>query len=164
MTRVGGTTAGCGTAVATDGIATSAVLRHVNSLVIDVFQNYLFFVDDRQIRRFQLSNGAISSIAGRNTAIGSVDGIGTASIFQFGSSALAIDKATLFAYTPDTFNNRIRRVLVSPTPIVTAISPPIFSIFTLPRLVYLGAQYLADRPAAVTNVTFGPVWGTEYVW
>ena len=108
VTTIAGSAGQSGSA---DGVGAAASFYAPGGVTLNTEGTFALVADtgNNTIRRFNLVNGSVSTIAGDPTAVGSTDGVGTAARFASPSSvALSADEK--FALVADTGNNTIRRI------------------------------------------------------
>ncbi len=99
-----------------DGTGTAALFQNPSGLTTDGTNLYVADRGNNKIRKIVISTGAVTTLAG-NTS-GSADGTGTAALFNF-PQGIATDGTNL--YVSDTFNHRIRKIVIS-TGVVTTLA------------------------------------------
>src|SRR5262249_46747864 len=91
-----------------DGVGTAARLFYPCGLAYDAARNALYVADttNETIRRVDLGNGAVTTLAGKSLTIGNQDGPGTSARFHY-PRGVAFDGAnTLFI--ADDYNEKVR--------------------------------------------------------
>lgn len=103
---------------------------------------YIADQNNNVIRKLVISTGIVSTFAGNTSGTpGSSDGIGTAASFN-GPNALVYDGAGNL-YVSDSFNNSIRKIVISTATVTTLIGPGTF--YGPSALVYIaGNLYVSD--------------------
>lgn len=106
-----------------DGDGAAARFRNPRGVAADGNGN-LFIADSAShtIRQAALATNAVSTLAGSAPRIGSTDDVGTAARFNLPNKAAIDDKGNLFI--ADTFNNTIRKVVLSTGAVTTVAGSP----------------------------------------
>ncbi len=103
-----------GVSGSTDGIGTSALFNFPVGITTDGLN--LYVTDDSAIRKIVISSGAVTTLAGTAGDPRWADGIGAAARFN---SPYGITADGTYLYVPDTFDNTIRKVVVSTGEVTT---------------------------------------------
>ena len=104
VTTIAGTAGALGSA---DGTGAAATFFYPLGITTDGTNLYVADTDNSMIRRIVISTGAVATIAGNVTAIGSADGTGAAATF-FYPAGITTDGTNL--YVADTNNSTIRKI------------------------------------------------------
>ncbi|MEY4489615.1 MAG: hypothetical protein RIQ79_2123, partial [Verrucomicrobiota bacterium] len=147
-----------GTAGSTDATGTSARFDQPKGLALDG-AGYLYISEANacRVRRLQISNNQVTTLAGAYTTPGSLDATGTAARFNQ-PSGIAYDSAGARLLVTDALNAQLRALNVSTLAVTTLAGPPISkgsvdgtraaARFRGPRHVArdnAGNLYIADR-------------------
>lgn len=120
------TIAGDGTNGYLDGIGLAAKFKYPNRITIDSQGLNLYVTDaqDYRIRRIELSNNGVSTVAGDGTS-GYLNGNGLSAKFSTNIGGVVVDPAGLNLYVSDGSNNRLRKIT---PPYSYSLYPPIISV------------------------------------
>ncbi|MBL8034527.1 MAG: hypothetical protein JNJ69_12555 [Leptospiraceae bacterium] len=123
VTTVAGPAAGASTSGDTDATGNSARFNFPYHAVSDGAYVFLADLSNNKIRRFTISSGVVTTIAGPNagtTTSGDTDNTGSAARFSM-PRGVTSDGTNL--YIADGFNNKIRKMVIS-SGVVTTIAGP----------------------------------------
>jgi hypothetical protein len=99
-----------------DGTGTSARFNELHGITTDGTNLYVADVENHRIRKIAISTGVVTTLAGGNSS-GSTDATGTSARFYLPHN-ITTDGTNL--YVTDTFNHRIRKIVIS-TGVVTTL-------------------------------------------
>ena len=109
------TFAGSTTSGSTNGAASVARFKNPAGVATDGVNLYVADTNNNMIRKINLADGTVSTLAGSTTS-GSTDGVGTAARFN-GPHGIATDGVNL--YVTDTNNNMIRKITIADGTVTT---------------------------------------------
>ncbi len=105
-----------GTIGSADGTSTTASFHSPSGITTDGTNLYVSDGLDNTIRKIEISTGAVTTLAGTASSIGSTDGIGAAARF---SSPEGITTDGVNLYVTDTTNSTIRKIVISTGSVTT---------------------------------------------
>ena len=107
-----------GTYGSTDGTGSTARFKNPSSITSDGTNLYVADTGNHTIRQIVISSGEVSTLTGTAGVSGSVDGTGTAALFN---NPYGITNAGMSLYITDTGNQMIRKVVIA-TGVVSTIA------------------------------------------
>lgn len=102
----------------TDGIGSAARFHTPNSIALDAQNNLLYVMEYDVLRKINLADNSVSTVAGMSGSYGFADATGDNARFNYAYS-VAVDPATGNLYVADTNNHVIRKV--TPAGVVTTV-------------------------------------------
>ena len=112
------TLAGGGSGTSTDGTGTTASFNRLQGITSDGTNLYVSDTNNHKIRKIVIATGVVTTLAGSGT-LGSTDhGTGTSASFYW---PLGITTDGTNLYVADTFNHKIRKIVIS-TGVVTTLA------------------------------------------
>lgn len=117
LTTAVSTMAGTGTSGSLDATCTQASLSGPIGITSDGINLYVADTSNHKIRQIVISSGVVTTLAGSGTA-GSTDATGASASFN---APMGITTDGINLYVADTFNNKIRQVVIS-TQVVTTLA------------------------------------------
>lgn len=99
-----------------DGIGTAASFAHPTGITTDGANLFVVDYGSCTIRKIVISTGEVSTLAGTANVYGSADGTGAAASFS-GPLGITTDGTNL--YVTDSFNNSIRKIVISTGAVTT---------------------------------------------
>ncbi len=113
VTTIAGT---AGSSGSTDGIGSAARFNYPAGITTDGANLYVADVLNSTIRKIVISTGDVTTIAGTAGSYGSTDGTGTTARFN-APAGITTDGTNL--YVADTYNNTIRKIVISTGDVTT---------------------------------------------
>ncbi|MFZ5630004.1 MAG: hypothetical protein ACOY5B_12800 [Spirochaetota bacterium] len=123
VTTIAGPAAGTVTTGDTDGVGNAARFNQIRGITTDGTHIYIADGGNNKIRRYRISDGDVSTIAGPaqgSTTSGDTDATGNLARFN-GPFAITMDTANL--YIVDRSNNKIRKMVISTGAVSTLAGP-----------------------------------------
>ncbi len=115
------TLAGSGDTVFSDGTGTSATFNEPSGVAISFDGVFALVADanNNRVRRVTLATGVVTTLAGSSSdSAPFADGTGSAASFSYPSGVSTSPDAS-FALVVDTFNNRVRHIVVATGEVTT---------------------------------------------